>query len=533
MKGERMMRDVNGFERSGEVAAERLKRAGSVLIIGHIDADGITASSIASVSLRRARIENSVHFVKKLDEAAIKKVHAHPADTFWFVDLGSAMLSKLDEDRCIITDHHRPEPLKEEVLYREGHVNPHLFRIDGSTEVSASGVTYMVAKKMNPQNQDLSAMAVVGAVGDFQESAEGRLIGYNRSILDDAVALGLIRAEKDVRLFGRETRPLPAFLQYSSDPALLPFITHRRRMSIVDIINEDRTAHDEDHMECIDLVRKAGVEIVDGGSLRTWSQLTRYEKRRVVSAVVERIIEAGKGVATVRRLIGEVYSLSPDLPGSPPGWLTASTENDAGKADERVPPLAMRAVLDAKEFATLLNACGRHDRPEVGLAVCLGDRGKGLEEALRQQEDHRQSLRRAIDLIRCDPEFGTMTVTRGGTALSSVRYFNARDRIEDTILGTVAGILIGTAGIPADRPLIGFALSGDGTCTIKVSGRGTPVLTAMGLDLASAMREASTSVGGAGGGHNVAAGATIPEGKEEEFLLIIDRLVNGQLSPSA
>lgn len=142
-------------------------------------------------------------------------------------------------------------------------------------------------------------------------------------------------------------------------------------------------------------------------------------------------------------------------------------------------------------------------------------------------------MRRAIDLIRCDPEFGTMTVTRGGTALSSVRYFNARDRIEDTILGTVAGILIGTAGIPADRPLIGFALSGDGTCTIKVSGRGTPVLTAMGLDLASAMREASTSVGGAGGGHNVAAGATIPEGKEEEFLLVIDRLVNGQLSPSA
>lgn len=119
MKGERMMRDVNGFERSGEVAAERLKRAGSVLIIGHIDADGITASSIASVSLRRARIENSVHFVKKLDEAAIKKVHAHPADTFWFVDLGSAMLSKLDEDRCIITDHHRPEPLNEEVLYRD------------------------------------------------------------------------------------------------------------------------------------------------------------------------------------------------------------------------------------------------------------------------------------------------------------------------------------------------------------------------------------------------------------------------------
>ncbi len=528
-----MIRDVDGFERASRVAAERLKRVGSALIVGHIDADGITASSIATMSLRRAGIANSVQFVKKLDEAAISKAHADPAEVLWFVDLGSAALSKLDVDRCIITDHHRPEPSKDEVLYREGHVNPHLFGIDGSTEVSGSGVTYTVAKCMDARNQDLSALAMVGAVGDFQEAAEGRLVGYNRRILDDALALGLIRAEKDVRLFGRQTRSIPALLQYSSDPALLPFITHRRRVSIADVIDEDRTSHDEDHMECIDLVRKAGVEIMEDGGMRTWSQLTRDEKRRIVSAVVDRIIEAGKGVATVRRLIGEVYSLSPDLPGSPPGWLKTVSVDSSGKVGEGAFQLAMRAVLDAKEFATLLNACGRHDRPEVGLAVCLGDRGEGLEEAVRQQEDHRQSLRKAIELVQYDAAFGLATVTGGGTALTSVRYFNARDRIEDTILGTVVGILIGSAGTPADRPLIGFTQSSDGTCTIKVSGRGTPGLTALGLDLATAMREASASVGGAGGGHNVAAGATIPEGREEEFLLAIDRLVRGQLSPSA
>ncbi len=522
------MRDVEGFERAGEVAAARLLRAGTVLVVGHIDADGITASSIASLALKRAGILHRVRFLKKLDEAAVRDALADSADVLWFVDLGSAALSMLEPGRCVITDHHRPDPGSAEAWYQDGHVNPHLFGIDGSTEISGAGATYLVARCMDRGNQDLSALAVVGAVGDFQEAAEGRLVGYNRRVLDDAVSLGLVRAEKDVRLFGRETRPLPAFLQYSSDPALLPYITHRRRASLDEVMDEDRTARDEDYMACIDLVRSAGVEIVHEGAPRTWSQLNREEKTKVVSAVVDCMIEAGKGVPQVRRLIGEVYSLSPDLPGAPPGWSLPGSE----AYDADAPP-ATRAVLDAKEFATLLNACGRHDRPEVGLAVCTGDRGKGLAEAVRQQEDHRLSLRRAIELVRGDPQFKVVAVTGGGRPLDAVRYFHAQDRIEDTIVGTVTGMLIGTADAPSDRPLLGLAQSSDGTCTLKVSGRGTSALTAQGLDLASAMREASAKVGGAGGGHNVAAGATIPEGREEEFLLAIDGLVKRQLSPSA
>ena len=45
------------------------------------------------------------------------------------------------------------------------------------------------------------------------------------------------------------------------------------------------------------------------------------------------------------------------------------------------------------------------------------------------------------------------------------------------------------------------------------------------------MRLASEKVGGSGGGHNIAAGATVPEGREEEFLLAIDQAVLSQLMP--
>jgi RecJ-like exonuclease len=50
-----------------------------------------------------------------------------------------------------------------------------------------------------------------------------------------------------------------------------------------------------------------------------------------------------------------------------------------------------------------------------------------------------------------------------------------------------------------------------------------------GLDLSIAIRVASEKVGGSGGGHRIAAGASIPLGKEMEFLDAIEALIISQL----
>ncbi len=74
-------------------------------------------------------------------------------------------------------------------------------------------------------------------------------------------------------------------------------------------------------------------------------------------------------------------------------------------------------------------------------------------------------------------------------------------------------------------PLLAFARAEDG---VKVSARSPRHLVRRGLNLAEIMKRAAASVGGEGGGHNVAAGATIPEGSEDEFLQIVDRMVKEQ-----
>lgn len=105
----------------------------------------------------------------------------------------------------------------------------------------------------------------------------------------------------------------------------------------------------------------------------------------------------------------------------------------------------------------------------------------------------------------------------------SIRYFYAP---EGEMTGSISGIL-SLYLLKQDKPLIGFNVGSEDT---KVSSRGTRRLVQRGLNLSTVMREASSQVGGSGGGHDIAAGAVIARGKEKQFVELANELVKGQLS---
>eukprot|EP00825_Cyclidium_porcatum_P003773 TRINITY_DN11749_c0_g1_i1.p3 TRINITY_DN11749_c0_g1~~TRINITY_DN11749_c0_g1_i1.p3 ORF type:complete len:173 (-),score=32.58 TRINITY_DN11749_c0_g1_i1:176-694(-) len=115
--------------------------------------------------------------------------------------------------------------------------------------------------------------------------------------------------------------------------------------------------------------------------------------------------------------------------------------------------------------------------------------------------------------------------TSGITALKNIQYFDAGDAILDTIVGIVAGMSFQMAD--RTRPILAFASTPSGD--LKVSARGTQDLVRSGLDLADALSHSAHAVGGVGGGHNVAAGATIPPAAKQEFLELMDSAVGKQL----
>ncbi|WP_400208280.1 DHHA1 domain-containing protein [Candidatus Methanomassiliicoccus intestinalis] len=490
------MSDITGFEKSAAAAAVMIKNARRVLVIAHIDADGITAASIASLALDRECITHRVRFAKKLDPSELQAILAEDYELLWFVDLGSGIFSQMNA-KCIVADHHRPDS-----LVKERHVNPHLFGIDGSAEVSGAGVAYAIAVAMNEQNRDLSVLAIVGAVGDFQESAHSKLVGYNHQIVMDACRYAGVKAEIDIRTFGKQTKPLPILFQYATDPKLIDYLADQA---------DDREA-------CIKFFTDLGIDIDD---TVYWPQLSRQEKATIVSALVNRMLDKGRGLSHVRKLLGEVYTLPADIIGTGDDWLQklpAEMRNSA------------RVLFDAKEFATLLNACGRHELPEVGLAVGKGDRSEQLLRALNQQNGHRESLKCAIELVKLGKENGIKEEV-GGQSLRNLRFFHGQKKIKDTILGIITGMLLNSPETQCgDKPLIAFADASDGSQMLKVSGRATKEMVDRGLDLSLAMSASAQACGGSGGGHNIAAGASVPYGREGEFLLQLDRLIGRQLS---
>ena len=80
-----------------------------------------------------------------------------------------------------------------------------------------------------------------------------------------------------------------------------------------------------------------------------------------------------------------------------------------------------------------------------------------------------------------------------------------------------------------DKPVIGFNVGDDSTL---ISSRGNRRMVERGLNLSKVMKECTEKVGGSGGGHDIAAGGSIPRGMERQFIEIADEMIGKQLNPN-
>jgi len=185
------------LKRAGEIAGI-IKKSKQIHVVTHIDADGLTAGSIAIQTLERLGKECSIEFVKQLDSLVIERLKDKNYELVWFTDLGSSVFSSHNDINMIITDHHECPKNSD----KEFHLNPHLFNYNGGYEISGAGVTYLVSKAIDKKNINLSALAVVGACGDLQDRRHGKLVGLNREIiLKDSATSGNVKSKIDIRYF--------------------------------------------------------------------------------------------------------------------------------------------------------------------------------------------------------------------------------------------------------------------------------------------------------------------------------------------
>jgi RecJ-like exonuclease len=167
--------------------------------------------------------------------------------------------------------------------------------------------------------------------------------------------------------------------------------------------------------------------------------------------------------------------------------------------------------MSAADLADLLNACGRMNHEGLGVALCMGD-GEALKIAGELRRDYNNRIMERLLSIESE----------GVKHMDHIQYFMAPD---PSLAGAQCGLAMQYI-LDQSKPT--FALS-KVRGSVKVSSRGTKYLVSKGLDLSAALKKAAEKFGGIGGGHAVASGATISEGKEEEFLKALDDLVGLQL----
>lgn len=446
-----------------------------VSIITHLDADGITAGSIMAMALRRMGARYSVRAVSDMNSSVVENMKADGRDFYVITDLGGGWASNLRkalDNKWVIIDHH--EITEEEILTDDEAqiLNPWKFGIDGGKEVSAGGMAYMVASTLDLKNRDLSAIAVVSAVADRQDQGDKRsFFGLNAEILKTAQSLGLVSVDIDIILTGRETRPPHEALAYT----LFHYI-------------DGLTWNNE---ACYVLLKNAGIKLKDnGGRWRVLAEFSQEEKSAIVEAVAKFVGSSDKRLSEILLddLIGYVYTLA--------------------KEDKR------SLLRDAREFSTMLNACGRIGRAGVGIALCMGDRNTALSTGEEIMSTYKMTLRNNISTIFSEK----WRLADDG----KITFINGDGILEEAMLGAVSSLLSRSPSFWG-RVLFVRTLTKDGT--YKFSSRKCLHCKSQ-ANLGVIMRQCSKALNGAGGGHSAAAGCSIPSSALEDFIAGIKEETN-------
>jgi len=439
----------------------KVARSGKkILVVTHVDADGLCSGSVVFAALARKGANVALRALPDLDSMSISELEGQKFDFYVFTDLGSTLVAELDSafgDRYLVLDHHQ---IAEGDSRNPSVVNAWAYGYDGGGEACSSSMAHFFAVTLDPENEDLSPLPVVGALADRQDAGPGRsLTGLNRAAVEEAQSRGLLRVTKDLMFTGRETRPVHEAIALTSTPFLKGLTGSKDSV--------------------LAALHQSGLVLKDGGTWRTISSLSSEEKKKLTEVIATTLGPVEGATDTIANLVGEAYTFELEDPFTP--------------------------LRDAREFGTLLNACGRMGAAGTGISVCLGDRSAALKEAMKTLSEYRSGINRALEGLTSEPsrivQHGTLVLVRG------------EGIVDEKLLGPVISILTSSPGFK-DKVVVGSAESrGE---SVKISSRVGDAY-AGSVNLGLIMRETAEAVDGVGGGHAMAAGAKIPSSKADTF----------------
>ena len=447
--------------------SDTIKSKKSILVTTHLDCDGITSGSIISKALIREGARCTVRTTNEFSQNIVEQLEKENKGLHIITDLAGGFARNLDEkvgDNWIVLDHHQ---IPDEEIDNQNVINAWKFGIDGGIEICAGGMAYLASTALNKNNRDLSGIVVVSALGDRQDQGDKKsFVGENKNIAKTAKELGLINIDLDLLLVGRETRPLPDALAFTSQPFIEGLTWNRDT--------------------CLAILHSTGIQLKDGARWRVTADLDQDEKRKIIESITK--FTKGKNATEImNELIGYTYTFP--------------------REDKR------SFLRDGREFSTMLNSCGRINRSGVGISICMGDRNRMLQEGEKILAQYRSKIREYMKVLGNER-------WRTNSDQNCV-MINAEGLVPETMTGTISSLI---AGSPKNLGKIVILRTDGAEGTVKFSSRKSNTCNS-DVNLSDLMRNGAQKFDGVGGGHDAAAGAKITKDKLDDFLDYLEKNV--------
>lgn len=213
--------------------------------------------------------------------------------------------------------------------------------------------------------------------------------------------------------------------------------------------------------------------------VKRFQDLNEDQKRNLASSLALKLIERGTGVEALKYLEADIVSFD-------------------------------GIEFTSKEISSIVDGNSKLGGNSLSVQYFLGDESV-KEEVISNWKMFKTKL---IDYI--------YRALKDTYDEPNVRYFYAP---ESEMAGSISGIMM-LYLLDQEKPLVGFSV---GTENTKVSGRGTRRMVSKGLNFSVIMKECAREVGGNGGGHDIAAGASIPRGSEKQFVSLVNKFVGEQI----
>ena len=457
------------MEKTVKKAAELIKGHEYARVVSHYDADGITSAGIICNALLRSGIQFHMTIVSKLEEFFIQELDE---ELIIICDMGTAQLDLLSEylkeKDVIIIDHHTA-PLSLGSTSPPSSfalINPYLSKSEHKGGIEDGDVCAAGLSYLVARCLSGDGKNNIDLAGLAVAGSLGDKVGLDRGINKMILDEAIEEGVISVKNGLKLGEGKIRDLILFSTDPYIPLIGNVER---VDTFLD-------------------GLDIEGDKKL---SDLQEEELERLTSSLISLSKKSATGISK-DTLVGTSYILNSEV---------------------------VRSSID---FMRLVDACGRFGKAGIGVGLCLRDE-KMVEEATYLYKKFQIKL--VSELNRIDGEGGVIK------ELPNIFYFYV---LESGVTGVLGGIV--AEYLYTEKPVIALNMKNRAEegkrAETKISARCSKKLIpgGDGIDLSKAMEKASKEVGGFGGGHPVAAGASIPVGTEEKFIASLDRIIGEQKS---